>query len=74
PNNRNMFLQAPPARSAAAGGIQSTARLTGQTVGGVLMTLLFTSTSADLSPRLGLGIAALFASFAAVVSARRASR
>src|SRR5262249_30005694 len=32
-NNRNMFLAAPPARSAAAGGLQGTARLMGQTAG-----------------------------------------
>jgi DHA2 family multidrug resistance protein-like MFS transporter len=30
-NNRNMFLAAPRARSGAAGGMQATARLSGQT-------------------------------------------
>ncbi|HEX9211593.1 MAG TPA: MFS transporter, partial [Bradyrhizobium sp.] len=36
PNNREMFLAAPPERSGAAGGIQGTARLTGQTIGALL--------------------------------------
>lgn len=44
PNNRNMFLAAPPDRSGAAGGMQGTARLSGQTAGAVLMTVLFTMT------------------------------
>lgn len=41
PNNRNMFLAAPQERSGAAGGLQGAARLTGQTAGVVVMTLLF---------------------------------
>lgn len=40
-NNRNMFLSAPRERSGAAGGLQSIARLTGQTLGAVEITLLF---------------------------------
>jgi MFS transporter, DHA2 family, multidrug resistance protein len=56
PNNRNMFLSAPLDKSGAAGGMQATARLTGQTVGGVVMSLLFTVASADAAPRLGLGM------------------
>ncbi|HTN84604.1 MAG TPA: MFS transporter [Sorangium sp.] len=71
PNNRNMFLSAPPERSGAAGGTQSTARLTGQTAGAVLMTLLFTTTSLDLAPRVGLGIGAVLALTAGIVSATR---
>ena len=45
-------------RSAAAGGIQATARLLGQTTGAIIMSLLFTLTSVDEAPRIGLGIAA----------------
>jgi DHA2 family multidrug resistance protein-like MFS transporter len=51
-NNRDMFLSAPSARSGAAGGMQGTARLSGQTAGAVLMTLLFTTTSMDAAPAL----------------------
>jgi DHA2 family multidrug resistance protein-like MFS transporter len=72
PNNRNMFLSAPRARSGAAGGMQGTARLTGQTIGAVIMTLLFTMTSIDLAPRIGLGIAAVLTLIAGVVSTLRA--
>lgn len=74
PNNRNMFLAAPPERSGAAGGLQGTARLTGQTAGAVLMTLLLGATPIALAPRLGLGIAAMLALAAGLVSLLRAAR
>jgi DHA2 family multidrug resistance protein-like MFS transporter len=73
PNNRNMFLSAPLERSGAAGGMQGTARLAGQTAGAVLMTLLFTTTSMSAAPRIGLGIGAALALVAGLVSALRAS-
>lgn len=73
PNNQNMFMSAPRARSAAAGGMQGTARLTGQTTGALVMTVLFTMLSLEVAPRLGLGIGAVFALAAALVSALRAS-
>lgn len=71
PNNRNLFLSAPRARSGAAGGIQGTARLTGQTMGAVIMTVLFTFTSFDEAPRIGLKIAALLTLVAGLVSVLR---
>jgi DHA2 family multidrug resistance protein-like MFS transporter len=71
PNNRNMLLAAPRARSGAAGGMQGTARLAGQTAGAVLMILLFTLTSAASAPRIGLGAAAVLALAAGVVSILR---
>ncbi len=71
PNNRNMFLSAPRARSGAAGGMQGTARLTGQTIGALIMTLLFTLTSLELAPRIGLGIAAVLTLVAGLVSTLR---
>jgi DHA2 family multidrug resistance protein-like MFS transporter len=74
PNNRNLFLGAPTHRSGAAGGLQGTARLTGQTAGAVLMTALFTVTSVEAAPRLGLGIGALLALTAGGVSTLRARR
>ncbi len=71
PNNRNMFLAAPLERSGAAGGMQGTARLAGQTSGAIVMTLLFTLTSVDEAPRIGLGIAAVLTLTAGLVSALR---
>lgn len=71
PNNRNMFLSAPLERSAASGGLQGVARLTGQTTGAVLMTLLFTLTSMGTAPRLGLGIGGVLALLAGLVSLLR---
>jgi DHA2 family multidrug resistance protein-like MFS transporter len=70
-NNRNMFLSTPAERSGAAGGMQSTARLTGQTLGAVAMTLLFALTPLDLAPRVGLGLGSLLALVAAGVSTLR---
>ena len=74
PNNRNMFLAAPPERSGAAGGMQGTARLSGQTAGAVLMTLLFTITPSTTAPRIGLGIGAVLALASGLVSLLRSRR
>ena len=71
PNNRNMFLSAPPERAGAAGGMQGTARLAGQTAGGVVMSLLFTVASVDAAPRVGLGIGAVLTLAAGLVSVLR---
>lgn len=73
PNNRALFLAAPPQRSGAAGGMQGTARLTGQVAGAVLMTLLFTLTSLAAAPRIGLAAAAGFALASGLVSLQRTS-
>jgi len=73
PNNRTLFLAAPPQRSGAAGGMQGTARLTGQVGGAVLMTLLFTLTSLAAAPRIGLAAAAGFALASGLVSLQRTS-
>jgi len=69
PNNRTMFLSAPPERSAAAGGMQGTARLTGQTLGALATGLLMAAASTALAPRLGLALGAAFAAAAALISA-----
>lgn len=69
-NNRSMFLSAPPERSAAAGGMQGTARLTGQTSGTLMMSLIFACTSAAEAPRIGLAVGGAFALAAALVSMR----
>lgn len=70
-NNRGMLLSAPRARSGSAGGLQGTARLTGQTLGGLLMTVLFDTTSVASAPRIGLGIGAALTLTAGLVSMRR---
>ena len=70
-NNRNMFLSAPNERSGAAGGMQGTARLIGQTAGAVIMTLLFTVTSTNAAPQIGLGIGAVLTFVAGLVSTLR---
>jgi MFS transporter, DHA2 family, multidrug resistance protein len=72
PNNRNMFLAAPAQRAGAAGGMQATARLAGQTAGGVVMSLLFTVASVASAPRWGLGIGSVLALAAGLVSLLRA--
>jgi DHA2 family multidrug resistance protein-like MFS transporter len=69
PNNRTLFLAVPPDRSAAAGGMQGTARLMGQTTGALLMGFLFACMPAPVAPRLGLALGSLFAIAAALVSA-----
>ena len=74
PNNRNMLLSAPRERSGAAGGMQGTARLLGQTAGAVIMTVLFTLTSPVAAPQIGLAVAAVLALAAGLVSAMRISR
>jgi DHA2 family multidrug resistance protein-like MFS transporter len=73
-NNRNMFISAPRERSGAAGGMQGTARLVGQTAGAVIMTTLFSLVSLESAPRIGLAIAALLAFAGGLVSVLRVGR
>lgn len=73
-NNRNMFLSAPEGRSGAAGAMQGTARLLGQTAGALVITLLYTLAPAGLAPRLGLGVGAALTLAAAIVSMLRAAK
>ena len=68
PNNRTLFLSAPVNRSAAAGGVQGTARLLGQAGGALLIGGLFASMPDDIAPRLGFTLGSLFAFSAAMVS------
>ena len=72
-NNRSMFESAPIARSGAAGGLQGTARLGGQTAGALLITLLMTLAPIGVAARIGLGIGAILAMAGAAVSAIRSS-
>ena len=73
PNNRNMLLSAPRERSGAAGGMQSTARLFGQTNGAVITALLYSFVGGD-APRVALAIAAVLALAAGLVSTLRIER
>jgi DHA2 family multidrug resistance protein-like MFS transporter len=73
PNNQNMLLSAPKERSGAAGGAQGTARLTGLTLGSLLMSLAFALMSPQNAVHWGLGIAALAALAGSVVSLLRSS-
>lgn len=66
PNNHNLFLSAPAGRSGAAGGMQGTARVTGQTAGSVIVALLFSSSIA--APPVALALAAVLALLAGMVS------
>lgn len=72
PNNRNMLMSAPRQRSGAAGGMQGTARLAGQTLGAVIMALLFTIAPMEVAPRIGLAIGALLAVAGGLTSLLRA--
>ena len=73
PNNRTMLLSAPRERSGAAGGMQGTARLSGQTAGALIMTVLFALAPSLGAPRIGLALAACFALAGGAVSALRIS-
>jgi DHA2 family multidrug resistance protein-like MFS transporter len=67
-NNRTLFLTAPVERGAAAGGLQGTARLTGQTLGTLMISLIFALAPIAIAPRLGLAAGAGFALAAGLVS------
>lgn len=70
PNNRAMLSSVPRARSGAAGGMLSTARLLGQTVGAAGVAILFRA-QGEQGPHFSLLIAAGIAFVAAFVSAAR---
>jgi DHA2 family multidrug resistance protein-like MFS transporter len=71
PNNQNMLLAAPKERSGAAGGAQGAARLTGQTLGSLVMGVLFTLLSSQHAVQWGLATAALLALAGGLVSLLR---
>jgi DHA2 family multidrug resistance protein-like MFS transporter len=70
-NNRNLFLAAPLARSGAAGGMQGTARLFGQAGGAALVAQIFMLVPMATAPNLAIGVAAVFALSAGVISVFR---
>ncbi|HVZ07798.1 MAG TPA: MFS transporter [Rhodopila sp.] len=70
PNNRALIAGAPRSRSGAASGVISTARLTGQTLGGVVVAIIFDVLAGDVaaSAHTALMAGAAFAGIACVVS------
>jgi len=71
PNNQNMLLAAPKERSGAAGGAQGTARLTGLTLGSLLMGIMFALLPSMSAVHWGLALAALAALAGGAVSLLR---
>jgi DHA2 family multidrug resistance protein-like MFS transporter len=74
PNNRIMILSAPRTRSGAAGGALATARTTGQSLGAVLIAILFQALPMSEANRLALLFAGLLAVGGAVISSLRLGR
>ena len=76
PNNHTILTSAPAHRSGGASGMMGTARLTGQTLGAVMLAVIFSTVSAHSrqGPVLALLLAAGFAAVASVFSALRVKR
>lgn len=70
PNNIVMVMATPVERTGGAGGMQSTARLTGQTLGATIVTVVF-AVAAAASVKVCLIIAIGFAVVAGVFSLSR---
>lgn len=72
PNNHTIVTSAPLRRAGAASGMLGTARLTGQSLGAVLLGLIFSVAGVrEGGPDIALGLAACFAGAAAVFSLLR---
>ncbi|MDB5820599.1 MAG: transporter [Rhizobacter sp.] len=73
PNNHTIVSSAPVNRSGAASGMLGTARLTGQTLGAVLLAIIFSVASAHdgQGPVIALGLAAAFAAVGGAFSSMR---
>lgn len=76
PNNHTIVTSAPLRRAGAASGMLGTARLTGQSLGAVLLAVIFAvaGTTDGSGPRLALGLAASFAAASALFSLARLRR
>ena len=72
PNNRTLLLSAPKARSGAAGAMQGTARLLGQTIGAISMSIIFETMPQASAPNLALVLAGICAAVSGCVSLSRA--
>lgn len=74
PNNIVMVIATPLRRTGGAGGMQSTARLVGQTVGATLVTLIFAISMPKISVQTCLCVALAMAIIAGILSMTRASK
>ena len=74
PNNRNMLLSAPRARSGAAGGMQATARQCGQAARRRHHGAALHAGARRVAPRLGLAVGAALALAGGLVSLLRVGR
>jgi DHA2 family multidrug resistance protein-like MFS transporter len=72
PNNRILLLSAPKARSGAAGAMQGTARLLGQTLGAISMSIIFGTMPLAGAPNFALVLAGICAAVSSLVSLSRA--
>ncbi len=71
PNNRSLMVTAPLARSGAASGMVSVARLFGQTIGAMLVASCFVLIPGGMAPRACMGFGAGVALFGTGLSATR---
>lgn len=73
PNNHTIVTSAPEARSGGAGGMLASARLTGQTIGAVILAIIFSfvTTHDGRGSVIALGIGAALAALGAVFSSLR---
>jgi MFS transporter, DHA2 family, multidrug resistance protein len=71
PNNRILLLSAPKARSGAAGAMQGTARLLGQTLGGISMSIIFATLPLSTAPNFALVVAGICAAISSMISLSR---
>lgn len=74
PNNRTMVLSAPRARSGATGGALATARTIGQSLGAVIVAMLFRALPMNEANRWALIVAAGLGILGAAVSSLRLGR
>lgn len=72
PDNRGLLISAARARSGAAGAMQGTARLSGQTLGAITMAILFAVLRVEVAPEMALLLFAVSVDLAAIVSLGRA--
>lgn len=73
PNNRTMFLSAPVDRAASAGGVQGTARLSGQVTGALIASIILAILPASDASDFSFGVAALVAISSAAISSTAGS-
>ncbi|MDR2112244.1 MAG: MFS transporter, partial [Candidatus Accumulibacter sp.] len=73
PNNHTIVTSAPLRRSGGASGMLGTARLTGQTLGALIVAIIFSLADPHNGhgPAIALGLASAFAAIAGVFSALR---